>query len=101
MDMYGSKSASTVQKLVILLAELVLLSVSSWVLLGDGLQGIRAFAADPDPIRNQTLLAFNVVVFARFMLTLFVFLKRKIPWEETVSVPLAFALYLLPKLDAS
>lgn len=95
MEMYGNKSSSTVQKLLILVAELVLLVISSWVLLDDGLQGVRAFGTDPDLLRNTTLLAFNLVVFARFMLTLLVFLKRKIPWEETVSVPFAFALYLL------
>ena len=41
------------------------------------------------------LFAFDLVVFARFLATLFVFLRRRIPWEETISVPLAFALYLL------
>lgn len=95
MDMYGAKSSSTLQKLVILLAEIGLIAVSAWVLFGDGLRGIRAFGDDPNLLRNQTLFAFDLVVFGRFILTLFVFLKRKIPWEETVSVPLAFGLYLL------
>lgn len=95
MEMYGTKSSSTPQKLVILLAEVVLIAVSAWVLFGDGLQGIRAFGDEPHALRNQTLFAFDLVVFGRFILTLFVFLKRKIPWEETVSVPFAFGLYLL------
>jgi steroid 5-alpha reductase family enzyme len=45
--------------------------------------------------RNVTLFVFNLVVLARFMLTLFVVIERRIPWEEAASVPMAFALYLL------
>ncbi|MCC6527630.1 MAG: DUF1295 domain-containing protein [Polyangiaceae bacterium] len=95
MDMYGSKGSSTPQKLVILLAETVLIGVSYWVLFADGLPSVRAFGTTPSELRNLTLFAFNLVVFARFLLTLFVFLKRRVPWEETLSVPMAFALYLL------
>lgn len=93
--MYGKKSPSTVQKLVILVAETLLIGVSYWVLLADGLRGVRDFGASPSELRNLTLFAFNSVVFARFLLTLFVFIERAIPWEETLSVPMAFGLYLL------
>lgn len=95
MEMYGSKSSSTPQKLVILLAETALIGISYWVLFADGLRSVRAFGATPSELRNLTLFAFNLVVFARFLLTLFVFLRRRIPWEETLSVPMAFGLYLL------
>lgn len=95
MDLYSHKSASTAQKLIIVCAELALIALSAWVLFGDGLRGLRAFGDAPDATRNLTLFVFNVVVFARFLLTLFVFLVRRIPWEETLSVPMAFALYLL------
>jgi steroid 5-alpha reductase family enzyme len=46
-------------------------------------------------MRNALLFSFNLVTFVRFLLTLFAFLKRRIPPEETISVPLAFGLYLL------
>ena len=95
MELYGKQDSSLAQKLIILAAELGLVAAASWVLLGDGLQGVRAFGADPEPLRNRVLLAFDLVIVARFLLTLFVFLRRRIPWEETISVPLAFALYLL------
>jgi protein-S-isoprenylcysteine O-methyltransferase Ste14 len=95
MDMYGTNHSSTAQKLVILLAECVLIGISYWVLFADGLLAVRAFGTDPSRLRNLTLLAFNLIVFARFLLTLFVFLRRRIPWEETLSVPMAFGLYLL------
>ena len=95
MDMYSQKDPSLPQKVVILSAELLLIAVSAWVLFGDLLEGIRAFGPDPAVIRNFTLFIFNLVVFGRFLLTLFYFLERKIPWEEAFSVPVAFALYLL------
>jgi protein-S-isoprenylcysteine O-methyltransferase Ste14 len=94
MDMYGRKSPSIPQKLIIVAAELGLVTASYAVLFGPALKGVRAFAESPHFVRNTTLFAFNVVVVARFMLTLFVFAERRIPWEEAASIPLAFALYL-------
>lgn len=75
--------------------ELVLIAASAQVLFGDWLEGVRRFGHEPLFARNAVLFAFNLVVFARFLLTLFVFLKRRIPWEESVSVPMAFGLTLL------
>jgi protein-S-isoprenylcysteine O-methyltransferase Ste14 len=94
MNMYGEKSPSWPQKLVIVSAELVLIAVSYLVLFGPLLPGLRAFGDSPSFARNVTLFAFNVVVFVRFLLTLFVFVERRIPWPEAFSIPTAFALYL-------
>ena len=93
--MYGEKDASLAPKVVILVSECLLIALSYAVLFGDLFASFRAFGKSPSPARNGTLFAFNVVVFARFLFTLFVFLRRKIPWEEAISVPMAFALYLL------
>lgn len=95
MEMYGKPSSSPAPKLVILVAEAALVGLSYGVLFADGLVGVRASGAAPLALRSLTLFAFNLVVFTRFLLTLFVFLRRKIPWEEALSVPMAFALYLL------
>ena len=95
MDMYGQKSPSWAQKFIIVTLELLLIAVSWLVLFGPILPGVRAFGDAPDLARNATLFAFNLVVFARFILTLFVFMERRIPWEEALSLPFAFALYLL------
>lgn len=95
MDMYGEKSPSRPQKTVILTLELLLLALSFFVLFGPLAVGVRAFGDAPCFARNATLLAFNVVVFARFLATLFIFVERRIPWPEAFSIPLAFALYLL------
>lgn len=94
MDMYGEKSPSFPQKFLIVSAELALIAVSYLVLFGPLLGGLRAFGDSPSYARNATLFAFNLIVFARFLLTLFVFVERRIPWEEAFSIPLAFALYL-------
>ena len=56
---------------------------------------LRAAGSQPDLLRSGILFAFNLVVFLRFLFTLFYFLQRKIPLEETISVPMAFGLYLL------
>ncbi|WP_437763849.1 DUF1295 domain-containing protein [Sorangium sp. So ce281] len=95
MDMYGGKSHSIPQKTIIVLSELGLLAISYLVLFGHLFEGMRAFGERPHVYRNIALFACNVVVFCRFLFTLFVFLKRRIPLEETISVPFAFALYLL------
>ena len=95
MELYGTKSRSLPQKLVILTSEVGLVVASYFVLFDGLLPGVRAFGEHPDELRNSLLFAFNLVVFVRFLLTLFVFLRRRIPLEETFSVPMAFALYLL------
>lgn len=93
--MYGEKSSSLPQKGVIVAAEIGLVVAAYFILFGDLAISWRAFGVTPEPARNATLFVFNMIVVARFMLTLFVFLRRKIPLEETFSVPFAFALYLV------
>jgi steroid 5-alpha reductase family enzyme len=94
MDLYGQKGPSWTQKSWIVGAELALLAASYLVLFGSLLRGVRAFDDSPSLPRNLTLFAFNLIVFARFLLTLFVFLERRIPWQEAFSIPVAFAMYL-------
>lgn len=95
VDMYGSYSPSTPQKLVIVAMEVALVALSYLILFGGLLPGVRAFGTTPSTARNATLFALNVVVFARMMATLFVFVQRKLPWAEAATIPLAFALYYL------
>ncbi len=95
MDLYSQKSESLPQKVIIVIFEIIFLVVSYQVLFGNFLGGIRAAGSQPDLMRNGILFAFNLVVFLRFLFTLFYFLQRRIPLEETISVPMAFGLYLL------
>lgn len=95
MDMYGQKDPSRPQKLVIVAFELLMIATSYAVLSGPLLPDVRAFGDAPSFARNATLFTFNLVVFARFLATLFVFMERRIPWGEALTIPFAFALYLL------
>lgn len=94
MELYGQQSRSRPQKVIIVAAELALIALSYGVLFGDTLSAVR-WADSPLYARSVVLFAFNVLTLLRMFVTLFVLLKRKIPWEEVYSVPTAFALYYL------
>ena len=96
MDLYGAKSRSLPQKTIIIAAELALLYLSWRILFADwGAAFARwmHWPAAADPGRRAAVFAFNVVVFLRMTFMMLVLLARRIPLEETFSVPLAFATY--------
>lgn len=45
--------------------------------------------------RRVLIFAFNIIIFLRLAYMMIFLLKRKIPWEESISVPLAFAVYYI------
>jgi len=99
MDLYGQKSKSIPQKIVIHLIELVWIGLSYWILFQDGgnwsaghLHIQNAMGA---PDRRIIIFTFNIVTFLRLAYTMLFMLKRKIPLEEGISVPLAFAIYFV------
>jgi len=86
VNLYENRNSSAAQKWFIFVAELVFL-ILSWLALfwrGGGDGGRRAL-----------LFVFNLVTFARFLVTLGVTLKRQVGWEEAISVGVAFGLYYL------
>lgn len=92
MDMYGRKDRSIPQKAVMTVLQIGLLAIAFWVLFGGG--GYQIFGRpEGDFHRRLILFASSVVIFVRMTFTMMAFLKRRIPWEETFSVPFAFALY--------
>jgi len=99
MELYGQESASIPQKIVIHLIEIVLLWLSYWILFGQGGDWIEqhlhihniAKASD----RRTIVFAFNIITFLRLGFMMFFLLKRKIPWEESISVPFAFTMYYI------
>ncbi len=95
MNLYGQKSSSTPQKALMVGSEVAFIVVSYGILFGPLLRGLRAFGDAPSVARNATLFTFNVVVFARLLLTFFLFLRRSIPWDEAAAIPCAFALYFV------
>lgn len=99
MELYGEKEASIPQKIVILVAELVLLWFSYWILFANGgnsiLDWIGLEGATALWERKAIIFTFSWIVFLRMGFMMFFLLKRKIPWEESFSIPMAFALYYI------
>lgn len=99
MDLYGQKCKSIPQKLVIHLLEILILWVAFWILFQSGGDWVEKHLhinnATENMERRIIIFIFNILIFFRLAYMMIVLLKRKIPWEESVSVPFAFALYFI------
>lgn len=99
MDLYGQKSKSIPQKIVIHLIEILLLWLSYWILFQKGGAWIENHLNIQNAVGNVDrriiIFIFNIIIFYRLAYIMIFLLKRKIPWEESVSVPMAFALYFI------
>lgn len=97
MDLYGQKSKSIPQKLIIHFFELVFLWLSYWMLFRGGgewlEQHLHIQNAAGAENRRMIIFSFNVIIFLRIAYTTFFLIKRKMQWEETFSIAFAFALY--------
>lgn len=99
MELYGQQSKSIPQKLTIHVLEILLLWLSFWILFQDGGIWIENNLHIHNSIkftdRRIIIFAFSVITFFRIAFAMIVLLKRAIPWEESLSVPFAFALYFI------
>ncbi len=99
MDLYSQHSKSIPQKLTIIALELLLLGFSYWILFRGGgtvLLGKFSMQVSSGNLYSRAIIfAFSLIVFLRISFTLFYLLKRRIPWEESISIPFAFALYYI------
>ena len=99
MELYGRQSRSIPQKIIIHLLEILLLWLSFWILFQNGGTWIESkfkITNSSEQINRRIIIfAFNIVTFGRLAFMMIVLLKRKIPWEESISVPFAFALYYI------
>ncbi len=97
MELYGEKSKSIPQKTVILLLEILILVLSYWILFkGGGEVILKKLGITPLQGNHESrviIFTFSIIVFIRITFTMIYLLKRKIPWEESFSIPMAFALY--------
>jgi len=99
MDLYSQKSKSIPQKTVIIFLEIVLITVSYWISFIESGQvfiektGLNVL--NDNLISRKIILLFSIIVFVRMTFMMLYLLKRKIPWEESFSVPMAFALYFI------
>lgn len=99
MDLYGQYDKSIPQKIAIHIFELLLLWLSYWILFQQGGAWCERYLhihnATGATGRRVIIFAFNIIIFLRLAYTMIFLLKRKIAWEESVSVPLAFAVYFI------
>lgn len=99
MDLYGQTSKSIPQKITIQLIEILLLWLSYWILFQHGGMWCEKYlhihSASGDATRRVIIFAFNIVIFLRIAYMMIFLLKRKIPWDESISIPFAFALYYI------
>ncbi len=99
MDMYSEKSRSIPQKTVIIVLELILLVLAYMILFRSGAVpwiGKNLMELNPQNYaRRLILFIFSGVVFVRMTFMMVFLLRRRIPWEESLSVPFAFALYFI------
>lgn len=99
MNLYGQQSKSIPQKIIIHMIEILLLWLSFWILFQNGGTWIENKLNIPNSRehfdRRQIIFIFNIITFFRLSYMMIFLLKRRIPWEESISVPLAFALYYI------
>jgi protein-S-isoprenylcysteine O-methyltransferase Ste14 len=96
MELYGTNARSWPQKVWILACELGLLVISYRILFGSwGLAFQRwiGWVNDDGSDRRVIIFAFSLIVFARMTYMMLRLLRRRIPLEEAISIPLAFSVY--------
>jgi protein-S-isoprenylcysteine O-methyltransferase Ste14 len=99
MELYGKHSSSIPQKITVNILEIFLLWLSFWILFEDGGSWVQThlhiYNAMGANARRVIIFIFNLIIFLRIGFMMFFLLNRKIPWEESFSIPFAFALYYL------
>lgn len=99
MDLYGQQSRSIPQKIVIHLIELAIIWLSYWILFQGGgtwfEEHLHIQNASGGSKRRMIIFLFNIIIFVRISFAMIFLIKRKMPWEESISIPIAFALYYI------
>jgi len=88
--MHGEYGKSIPQKLFLTINHFIAILVVVWLLFFNGLQIVfgwfNAEAVAGNPVRNQLLLLSATVYFSRLMVTSFYLTKRKMNWDEVITV---------------
>jgi len=99
MELYEKKSKSIPQKGLLHLIEVFLLWLSYWILFqngGDWCEQYLHIHNDTSELNRRIIIfVFNIIIFLRLAYTMIFLLKRKMPWEESLSIPIAFAVYYI------
>lgn len=90
ISVYRDKSPSLKSKLTLATLHLFIVLITVWILLGGGIPTIEhMFNAERHvgPIVRRSLLAAAAVLyFLRVLGTLFIFIKRRVPWSEVATI---------------
>ncbi|MEE9453038.1 MAG: DUF1295 domain-containing protein [Paracoccaceae bacterium] len=82
-----------------MILELALLLIAAQIMFGPWsaqISNMLGWAAiSPSPARRYVIMVFSIVIFVRYIFTMFYMIKRRIPWSEAFTIPFAFALYYL------
>ncbi len=99
MDLYRQKDKSIPQKIMIHFIEVILLWLSYWILFQSGGDWIENHLvienSNGNVDRRIIIFIFHIIIFIRLSYMMIFILKRKMPWEESLSITLAFALYFI------
>ncbi len=99
MDLYAQKSKSIPQKIVMNLVEILLLWFSYWILFqkgGNWMENhLHIHSVSDNTERRIFIFIFNVIIFLRLFYGMLFLVKRRIIWEESISVSFAFAMYFI------
>ena len=87
---YRDKSSSLPTKAILVCTHLLIVAVSVWLLLGGGTAVLDNLFGRPhqlaSTLRRCALTAAAVLYFLRTLLTIFIFLKRRMPWSEVCMI---------------
>ncbi|WP_200410998.1 methyltransferase family protein [Virgibacillus salexigens] len=86
MNLYRKKEQSRLQKWTVIGLETLILFLAAWLLF---------FADEQLSLRNFLLFGLFLIVYGRMYVTIFYLLKRKMPWQEAMTIPVAFSLYYI------
>ena len=100
MDLYSQKAKSLGPKIFITIFQAILIMISYWILFkNDGTIFFHELGLNINLSTNwnarRIIFIFNIIVFLRLTFMMFFLLKRKLPWGEVFSVPMAFAIYYI------
>lgn len=97
---YRDKSPSLRSKATLACTHLLIVAIVVWLLLGNGISILeRLFGATvrlAPEVRRETLVIAAALYFFRTLATIFIFMKRRMPWSEVATIALwVFAIDLL------
>lgn len=93
LNLYSQKPQNMLPRFALLTLEIIFIFFSYLILFKPSLLPFQLTTSHANLSLRLILFIFNMIIFFRFLLTFFVFLKRHIPLEEVFSVACAFFIY--------